>query len=48
MVNNASISPSNISDGDGINIKDISKEHANYTDISSGSIRNLPEISADK
>ncbi|MBU3182480.1 hypothetical protein [Clostridium psychrophilum] len=48
VVCKSSVAPSNISDGDGINIKGISKGHANYTDTSSGSILSLPEISADK
>jgi len=44
----ASIAPSNISNGDQINIKGISMGHVNYADESSGSVMNLPEISADK
>jgi hypothetical protein len=44
----ASIAPSNISNGDQINIKGISMGHVNYADESSGSVMNLPEVSADK
>ena len=48
VVCNASIAPSKIADGDEINIKGISMGHVKYKDTSSGSIMNLPEISATK
>jgi len=44
----ASIVPSNMSNGDQINIVGVSNRHTNYTDTSSGSVLNLPEISADQ
>ena len=44
----ASIAPSNISNGDLINIKGISMGHVNYADESSGSVMYLPEIFANK
>lgn len=48
VVCDANIVPSNISNGDQINIEGVSKGHTNYTDTSSGSVLNLPEISADQ
>jgi len=48
VVCDASIIPPNMSNGDQINIKGVSKGHTNYTDTSSGSALNLPEISANQ